>query len=159
MSPSAVKIHRAKGGDVKRLLPLVCGFRDSLQRADPPDTSLRAAITEALSDPKIEFTYATLKGADVAYAQTHFRYSIWTHSEVAYLEDLFVLPSARRHHVGRQLLNDIFDRARRRGAKELTLTTNENNLPAQNLYRAAGMSPQTEARWNNGREVPWAIAL
>lgn len=159
MAPSAVEIHKAVDGDIERLLPLVSGFRNSLQRSDPSDDQLRKAIGKALHDSRIEFTYAMLNGEEVGYAQTHYRFSVWTNSPVAYLEDLFVLPSARRHRVERRLLDDVFERARRRGAKELSLTTNEKNLPAQSLYQAAGMRSQTEARWDNGREVPWAIEL
>ncbi len=61
--------------------------------------------------------------------------------------------------MGRQLMDFVLERARTRGAVAVGLHTNEHNEPAQAFYRRAGFAPQTETRWNGGREVYWARSL
>ena len=50
-------------------------------------------------------------------------------------------------------------RARERGARRLTLTTNEGNTEAQALYRSEGLAPASHARYPGGREVLWSVRL
>jgi ribosomal protein S18 acetylase RimI-like enzyme len=60
------------------------------------------------------------------------------------LNDLFVLPEARRVGVGRQLLRSAMVFAKSVGAVRLTLSAEVTNTIAQALYEAKGWKLQTE---------------
>ena len=63
------------------------------------------------------------------------------------LNDLFVVPSARRGGTARALLVAAADFARAQGAASLSLSTGVNNAAAQSLYeRALETGPGPEAR-------------
>lgn len=66
---------------------------------------------------------------------SHFLYhsSTWR-PRVCYLQDLFVLPTARGQGVARQLIVAVADAARRAGAERLYWLTHENNVRARRLY-------------------------
>ncbi|HVN46737.1 MAG TPA: GNAT family N-acetyltransferase [Steroidobacteraceae bacterium] len=54
------------------------------------------------------------------------------------LYDLYVAPVARRHGVGRALLEAAAERGRRDGKLRMTLSTAKTNLTAQSLYASLG---------------------
>jgi GNAT superfamily N-acetyltransferase len=60
------------------------------------------------------------------------------------LNDLFVLPSARRAGIGARLLNAAAEHARASGAVRLKLSTAISNTPAQRLYEALGWKRDEE---------------
>ena len=59
---------------------------------------------------------------------------------------LNLLPEARGHHLGEQLLLTYLDELRRRGACGVQLSTTEENVAAVHLYRKAGFTVLSEAR-------------
>jgi ribosomal protein S18 acetylase RimI-like enzyme len=138
---------------------LVAAFRDHLHAETPTDSDLDAQLPDVLSDASIEFACAWSQGQPVGYTQTRFFASLWAPGTEALLEDLFVLAPFRGRAIGRLLLRHALRRARTRGARRLSLTTNELNTPAQGLYEAEGFRRESAAVWPNGREVRWTIAL
>jgi len=60
------------------------------------------------------------------------------------LSDLFVTPEARRHHVGRALMDRATQLARETGADSLILETATDNFDAQKLYEGMGYKRDTE---------------
>ena len=54
------------------------------------------------------------------------------------LNDLFVLPSARRQGIARALLLQAAELGRSMGAVRLSLATAHDNTPAQALYESLG---------------------
>jgi GNAT superfamily N-acetyltransferase len=60
------------------------------------------------------------------------------------LNDLFVVPEARRTGVGTMLLRAATDYGRAVGAVRLTLSTEVTNKTAQALYEAEGWKRQTD---------------
>jgi len=59
------------------------------------------------------------------------------------LNDLFVVPAARRRGVGRRLMEAARDYAIRGGVKVLTLATEKQNAAAKQLYEAVGYELDT----------------
>ncbi len=51
-----------------------------------------------------------------------------------------VVPAGRRRGIGRRLLADLLDEARRRGAVEVFLEVREDNTAARGLYRSEGFA-------------------
>ena len=146
--------------DVATLAGLIRAFRDFLGSEEPPDAGLESFLAGAVRDPHTEFCLAeTAEGHAVGYSQMLYHESVWALGLVAHLEDVFVLEASRGSGVGRGLLAHAVDRARARGAGAVGLHTNENNAPAQALYRESGFSPATEVRWDGGAEVHWVRSL
>lgn len=156
---SDVEVRACGARDAEALLRLIGGFRDHLGDASPTDAELRGQIPLALADPGIEFAIGWLEGAPVGFCQVRFVTSVWVAGNEAHLEDLFTVATARRRSVGRLLLRYAATRARERGARRLTLTTNEGNTEAQALYRSEGLAPASHARYPGGREVLWSVRL
>jgi catechol 2,3-dioxygenase len=156
---ASATVRVARPLDCEVIRPLIAAFRDHLQAHMPTDSDLATQLSPLLADPSIEFALATLDDQAVGYSQTRFYASLWAAGVEALIEDLFVLPSARRCGIGRMLLRHALQRARERGARLLGLNTNERNQSAQALYRAEGLQPQSTKIWKNGREIRWVIEL
>ncbi len=58
----------------------------------------------------------------------------WYEAPVCYLNDLFVLPSARTSGVGRQLIEAVVEQAREQGWAEVYWHTQADNTTARRLY-------------------------
>lgn len=156
---SALEVRNATPADVRVLARLVAAFRDHLKARIPSDADLRVHLPRALDDPGIEFACAWLDHEAVGFTQTRFLTSVWVPGLEAYLEDLFVVPAARRHSVGRSLLHHVLARAEARAALKLSLTTNEHNEAAHSFYRSVGFAPVSHALYPGGREVLWSRSV
>jgi ribosomal protein S18 acetylase RimI-like enzyme len=153
------RIRLAGPGDAAAVAALVAGFRDHLRAAAPSDADIERRLPEVLADPAIEYACAWSEGGAVGYAQSRFWTSLWARGIEAQLDDLFVVPAARGHELGRALLRFALARARARGALRFGLNTNERNEAAQALYRSEGLAPQSHALYPGGREVFWVKDL
>jgi ribosomal protein S18 acetylase RimI-like enzyme len=154
-----VTIRRTGPEEEAVLASLVRAFRDHLQAKVPSDADLARHLPRGLADPGIEFCCAWLDGEAVGYTQTRFLTSLWAPGVEAHLEDLFVLAAARGRSIGRALLRHALARAEARGARQLSLNTNDGNVAARSLYRSEGMAPQSHALYPHGREVLWVKEL
>jgi len=63
-----------------------------------------------------------------------FHRSTWTEGDYCYLQDLFVEMELRGNGHGRQLIEHVYDAARRYGASRVYWLTHETNLDAMKLY-------------------------
>ena len=77
----------------------------------------------------------------VGFTQLYPAFSSVSASRVWTLNDLLVVPEARRQGVARALLSAAADFARADGALRLELETDHDNATAQALYRALGWEP------------------
>ena len=117
---------------------MIARFRDFYDDREPDDRAIAAAVDELIKDGSTEFLLAGRPAVGVA--QLRFRLSVWTGSEDAWLEDLFVLEPHRRGGVGRALAQACVERARKRGCQRIQLDTNEDNEAALALYAALGFA-------------------
>jgi GNAT superfamily N-acetyltransferase len=67
-------------------------------------------------------------------------------AETAWLEALWVDPTARGRGLGQALIEAVADWARERGATRLDLSVTENNRAAGGLYARAGFAPTGRRR-------------
>lgn len=70
-----------------------------------------------------------------------FHRSTWAETDYCYLEDLFVAPTARGQHVGKQLIEFVKQAAIEHNCARLYWHTQETNLTAQKLYNWVGEKP------------------
>jgi ribosomal protein S18 acetylase RimI-like enzyme len=112
-----VKIRIASEADLEALMHLATAFRDYLGQSLPSEADFRQSLALLLKDAGTEFFLACdALGMALGYVQARYRYSAWTLALEAELEDVFVVPEARRHGVGRRLMEFALARAIARGA-------------------------------------------
>jgi ribosomal protein S18 acetylase RimI-like enzyme len=122
-------------------------FRDHLEKPAPPDEDIRASVERILADPGGEFLLGAAGDGDPAgVCQLRYRWSVWTSAEDCWLEDLYVIPEARRSGLGRALVEAALDSARERGCVRIELDVDEDNEPALALYRACGFRLDSKGR-------------
>src|SRR2546430_16771870 len=144
-------VRLADAGDEAAVASLIAGFRDYYGEAEPTDEQIARMVAKLIGDERTEFVLAG--EPPVGVAQLRFRPSVWTGTEDAWLEDLFVIPDARRSGAGRALLQACVDRARARGCKRIQLDANEHNEPALALYASLGFASTTPGREDGGRNL------
>jgi len=140
-------IRLAKQEDAEEVARLIAAFRDWQGRDQPSDASIEASVQRLLADPNTEY----LLGGDppTGVLQLRFRHSVWTGTDDAHLEDLFVDESVRGSGLGRALMEAALERARRRGCARIELDANEANEPALRLYRSVGFGSWSDAAGGN----------
>ena len=131
-------VRLATSEDAADVARLIAAFRDWQGRQEPSDASIEASVRRLLADPDTEYLLAGDPPAGVL--QLRFRHSVWTGTDDAHLEDLFVEESARGSGLGRALVDAALARARERGCARIELDANETNEPAVALYESVGFS-------------------
>ncbi len=130
----------AEPHEAETVARLLVAFRDHLGRDWPSANAFLAGVEGQIERPDTEF----LLGAPHADAppagvvQLRYRHSVWTGSDDAWLEDLYVRDSARGSGLGLALTECAIDRARDRGCARIQLDVNTGNKPAHALYRKLG---------------------
>jgi GNAT superfamily N-acetyltransferase len=153
-----VLLRVAGPSDLEAIVSLVGSFRDYLENDSPADEAIAAAVETLLNDPATEFLLAGEPGD--GFAQVRYRPSVWTGSEDAWLEDVFVLDRARGEGIGRMLVEAAIGRARKRGCGRIQLETNAANEPAVELYRSFGFSQShLPERWGETPDVCMTLGL
>ncbi|HJS34588.1 MAG TPA: GNAT family N-acetyltransferase [Pseudoxanthomonas sp.] len=108
----------------------------------PSDPALaRDFIRERMERDESVILLAWVDDAAVGFTQLYPAFSSVSASRVWILNDLLVLPEARRKGVARALLSAAADFAHADGALRLELETDHDNATAQALYRAMGWVP------------------
>jgi GNAT superfamily N-acetyltransferase len=111
------------------------------------NTELPEAVTQStwqrFLDPS-EPTHAALAwDGEKAVGMVHFIYhrSNWSIENSCYLQDLLVVPEQRGTGVGRQLIEFVYDTARKDGCAKVHWLTHETNATAIQLYERIAERP------------------
>ncbi len=130
-------ILKATPSDFDKIAPLFDLYRQFYGR--PAD--LEAAkhfLQERLTNTESVIFYARDAGKAIGFVQLYPSFSSISMKRLWILNDLFVMTSARRKKVGRQLLEKATEFAKETNAKGLSLKTAVDNLSAQLLYESLG---------------------
>lgn len=133
-----VKIRLATSTDIEHIVPLFDAYRQFY--GQPSD----AALAKSFLADRFKLRQSTLflatdeAGLNVGFTQLFPSFSSVRASRIFILNDLFVMPAARRKGVAALLLKEAEQFARATGAVRLTLATAMNNEAARKLYEAAG---------------------
>ena len=139
----SISIQRATPQDAPTLLALIRALAAYEREPDAVELS-EAELRRQLSAAEPPFQCFLAKdeaGAPLGFALFFFSYSTWRGRPGVYLEDLFVLPEARRMGVGRALLQELIALGRTRGCARLEWSVLDWNEPAINFYRALQATP------------------
>jgi GNAT superfamily N-acetyltransferase len=142
--PNEVSVRQATVADLETLAPLFDAYRQFYRR--PPDISLsRQFLLQRFQHNESTVLLAVEQnGSVVGFAQLFPSFSSVSAGRIYILNDLFVVPGARRNGVGRLLLRAAEAFGRAAGAARLTLSTEVANKAAQALYQAEGWIRQTD---------------
>ena len=134
-----VTIHPAVSSDVPELARLFDDYRIFYQQPSNR-AGAEAFIAEQVEKGVTRFFIARDTAQAIALGFVHLIPSLGTLAmrPIWYLEDLFVVPSSRRHGVARALMLRAEQFARENEAERLTLSTAHDNHAAQALYRSLG---------------------
>ena len=80
----------------------------------------------------------------IGFVQLYPSWSSLSLKRLWILNDLFVVPGARKRGIARRLIESSVQLARATGAKGLILETAIDNLPARSLYEALGWKLERE---------------
>ena len=124
--------------DLDLIVPLFDAYRQFYGQPSDPELG-RTFLSERLRlDQSIVFLALDTNGNALGFAQLYPSFSSGLAKRIFILNDLFVMPEARRRKVGRRLLQAAAEFGIQAGAARLTLSTALDNLSAQALYESSG---------------------
>ena len=94
--------------------------------------------------PMAEVLIGELDGVPSGFALFFHNFSTFEGHPGVWLEDLFVLPPARRSGLGRKLLGEVARIAVERGCARMEWSVLDWNMMAINFYRSLGARPLTD---------------
>ncbi len=94
--------------------------------------------------PMAEVLIGELDGKPSGFALFFHNFSTFEGHPGVWLEDLFVLPPARRSGLGRMLLGEVARIAVERGCARMEWSVLDWNMMAINFYRSLGARPLTD---------------
>ncbi len=98
----------------------------------------RQQLETEISVPNVVYKIARRAGVDAGYLKWHRLENIGTLTNAAYLERVYVLPSAAGRRVGQRLIEDAIDDARTAGRTSIWLRAMTNQHAVVDRYRALG---------------------
>ncbi len=135
MQPASVR--QATSADLETLVPLFDGYRQFYGQPCERDR-VREFLNERLTQGDSVLFIAEAAGRAVGFTQLYPSFSSVSMARIFILNDLFVVPEARRSGVARLLLDAAVRHGREAGAIRLSLSTALTNTAAQALYASAG---------------------
>jgi GNAT superfamily N-acetyltransferase len=138
---SQIDIRRVTADDHDAWLPLWQAYL-RFYNTELPD-SVTQSTWQRFLDPS-EPTHAALAWeGENAVGMVHFIYhrSNWSIENSCYLQDLLVVPQTRGTGVGRQLIEFVYDTARKDGCAKVHWLTHETNATAIQLYERIAERP------------------
>jgi GNAT superfamily N-acetyltransferase len=140
-----VTVRRAAAADAEVFLSLVDALAD-YERLDRPTPAARERLLRDGFGPEPRFRayLAEHGGRAVAYAITFDTYSSFLALPTLYLEDVFVLPDARRHGVGTAIFRELAAEAVRRGCGRMEWSVLDWNRLAIDFYEKLGARRMAE---------------
>ena len=138
-----MELRRADFRDLAELVPLFDAYRQFYAQPSDPARAERF-LRERLEKNESVIFLAFDDGKAVGFVQLYA--SFWSVAACRswILNDLFVVPSHRKHGVGRALLERARAHAEATGAGGLSLATQHTNHNAQRLYESLGWLKDTE---------------
>lgn len=136
-----IRVRRAVREDAPALLSLIDALAD-YEKLNRPDDHARARLVQdgfECNPPRFRAYLAeTDVGAPVGYAITFETYSSFLARPTLYIEDVFVLPDARRHGAGSALFRHLAREALAGDCGRMEWVVLDWNELAQNFYQRRG---------------------
>jgi len=136
---ASVEIAPVAAAEYEDLLPLIAAYQRFYGVPEVDEERNRSFFRRFLA-PSDEGLLLGARGEQglLGYACLYWHFGSLAACESVLLNDLFVLPGARRRGIGRGLIETTADVARGRGAAYVEWATAPDNLSAQRLYDSTG---------------------
>ncbi|EQB12979.1 GNAT family N-acetyltransferase [Sphingobium lactosutens] len=132
-----MKVRQASIGDLTQLTGLFDGYRQFYgQKSDV--VAARRFLSDRFEHQQSVIFIANDGETGLGFTQLYPSFSSTRMTRTLILNDLYVIPDARKRGVAKALLSAATDYARQIGAVRLSLSTANDNLSAQALYEADG---------------------
>ncbi len=135
-------VRAAVPADVPALLQLVRALAAYEREPDAVEATEADLHRGLFEDRTCSAHVVEVDGQVVGFALWYPTFSTWTGRPGLWLEDLFVLPSARGGGLGRALLQELAGLCLERGWARFEWWVLDWNAPAIGFYRALGAVPQ-----------------
>jgi ribosomal protein S18 acetylase RimI-like enzyme len=132
-----LKVIRVTSDNIQSIVHLFDEYRKFYGRPSNPEEG-RLFLIERLNKDESVILLALDGEEAVGFVQLYPSFSSEWVKRLWILNDLFVVPQARRRGVGQMLLEESRQLARETGARGLILETGKDNGAAQRLYEKAG---------------------
>jgi len=155
-APGSIALGPVRPGEVATLHGMIRALADYEKLAHlcvGTEADLAAALTG--DPPACEALMARLDGEPVGFALYFHTFSTFLARRGLWLEDLFVLPSARGLGVGKALLRAVADVAVQRGCGRFEWSVLDWNTPAIRFYEGLGAAVMPD--WRIARVTGAAI--
>jgi GNAT superfamily N-acetyltransferase len=150
-----ITIRLATLEDLDTVAPLFDAYRRFY--AQPGDLQrARDFLYERLHRGESAILLAELDGRGAGFTQLYPMFSSVRTARIWVLNDLYIDEGARRHGVGKALLDAAAQFAKEQGAAGLMLETTRDNDAARALYRAAGWH-EDATQWYSLSFTPNAV--
>ena len=145
--PLPINVSHATLADLDALTPLFDAYRGFYRQASDPDGARRFLHARFEHDEsEIFLARNATEGDALGFTQLYPLFSSVSMRRIWVLNDLFVLPEARKRGVARALMCAAREFGHVNGAIWLTLETANDNGPAQALYESLGYHSETGVR-------------
>lgn len=136
----------ASKADVATITDLIVDFRDFMGSDTPNRAEIEVVVFDLIEDRNTAFI---LVGEPACgFLQLRYRLSVWTGSDDAWIEDVFVDDEMRGNGYGRILMEAAIQSATRRGCGRIQLDVNQDNKAALKLYESLGfVTIHNEDKW------------
>jgi len=143
---AAARAWIAGPDDAEAVAALLVAFRDHMGLDWPSENAFLASVERLMEEIDTDFLLGAPDADSPAAGvlQLRFRFSVWKAAPDAWIEDVYVVPSARRAGVGDALVVRAIERAAERGARRVELDCNEDNAGALALYERHGFSARSK---------------
>jgi len=138
---SELLVRNARHGDLNALVDGNLRLAQETESIRLDVGTLTTGIRAILDNPALgRYVVAVLRGRVVGHLAVTFEWSDWRNRMVWWIQSVYVFPDARRQGVLRALYQTVRDQARAAAAGGLRLYVETNNVRAQDVYAALGMS-------------------
>jgi ribosomal protein S18 acetylase RimI-like enzyme len=150
---SAARAWLATPDEAEAVATLLVAFRDHMGLDWPSENAFLASVERLMEQVDTDFLLAApdADSPPAGVLQLRFRFSVWKAAPDAWIEDVYVVPAARRRGVGDALVARAVERAAERGARRVELDCNEDNAGALALYERHGFSARSKR--STGRDL------
>ena len=138
-----ISIRQASIHDLDTVTPLFDAYRQFYAQPGDPERALGFLRERFAHHESVILLAFDADGAASGFTQLYPLFSSVRCVRTYLLNDLFVVPAARKHGIGARLLTAAADFARANGAASMSLSTATDNAAAQHLYEALGWKRET----------------
>lgn len=136
-------LQRATRADIPQLLEFIRGYH-AFDHFDFDQENSRAAVESLVADEALGRIWLIVEnGVSVGYLCICFGYSLEFLGRDSFIDEFFLIESARGHGLGTRALRAAIAETRAVGIRALHLEVERENENAQKLYRKLGFADRS----------------